>query len=120
MNKDFSEICTPAKIYFVIAVIASVTALFNGIGLMAVASKLLFAFVWTYGLSWLCQKGYKSLSWFLVLLPYVLIALAAFGMYRASSEHRQLMRATKMQGAFGQDAFGMPPRGVVKPKMNYM
>ena len=78
MEKEFSKLCTPAKIYFVLAIIASVFALFSGMGIVAVVIKLFFAFIWTFILSWLCQKGYKSLSWFLVLLPYVLILLGAF------------------------------------------
>ena len=80
MEKEFSKLCTPAKIYFVLAIIASIFALFSGMGIVAVVVKLFFAFIWTFILSWLCQKGYKSLSWFLVLLPYVLILLGAFTM----------------------------------------
>ena len=76
MNRDFSKICTPAKIYFAIAVIASVFALFSGLGVMMVAMKLIFAFIWTFVLGWLCDQGFQTLSWFLVLLPYIFIALA--------------------------------------------
>jgi hypothetical protein len=34
--------------------------------------------LWTWVLSYLCRKGYTSLSWFLVLLPWVLMFLAFF------------------------------------------
>jgi hypothetical protein len=106
--KDFSQLCTPAKLYFAIAVIASVVALFSGIGVIAVALKLMFAFIWTYLLSWLCDKGYKNISWFLVLLPYVIIALAMFGIYRVTRGQTQIMRSLQMQGAYGQEAMTMP------------
>jgi len=106
--KDFSQLCTPAKLYFAIAVIASVIALFSGIGVIAVALKLMFAFIWTYLLSWLCDKGYKNISWFLVLLPYVIIALAMFGIYRVTRGQTQIMRSLQMQGAYGQEAMTMP------------
>ena len=43
MNKDFSKLCTPAKIYFAIAVVASIVALFRGAHVMAVVAKLFFA-----------------------------------------------------------------------------
>jgi hypothetical protein len=66
MNTDFSKLCTPAKIYFAIAVIACIVALVGGLGIIAVFMKLVFAFIWTFALGWLCSKGYKSLSWFLV------------------------------------------------------
>jgi hypothetical protein len=105
MRKEFSELCTPAKIYFAIAVIASIFALFNGVKLMMVFMKLLFAFVWTFLLGWLCKKGFTMLSWFLVLLPYIIIALAMFGLYQVTHEQRQIMRSIQLQGAYGQEAF---------------
>ena len=109
MNRDFSKICMPAKIYFAIAVIASVIALFSGAGVMMVAMKLVFAFIWTFVLGWLCDQGFQTLSWFLVLLPYIFIALAMFGIYRMTRDQRQLMRTVKMQGAYGQEpmTYGM-------------
>jgi hypothetical protein len=84
MNKDFSKLCTPAKIYFVIAVIVCLIALFSGMGIVAAFVKLVFAFIWTFILSWLCDKGYASISWFLVLLPYVIILLAFIGFSNAT------------------------------------
>lgn len=72
----FSELCTPARIYLVIAIIASIFALFRGIPFGAVFMQMFFVFIWAYFLGWLCTKGYSSVSWFLVLLPYVMIMLA--------------------------------------------
>lgn len=106
MIKDFSKICMPAKVYFAIAVIASIFALFNGVQFFMIAMKLLFAFIWTFVLGWLCDKGFSALSWGLVLLPYILIALAMFGIYEVTQEHRQLMRSVKLQGAYGKEPFG--------------
>ncbi len=106
MNPSFRELCTPAKIYFAIAVIASVFSLFNGIGVIAVGFNLVFAFIWTFVLGWLCKKGFTNISWFLVLLPYIIIALAMLGIYHVTEEQRQIMRTIKLQGAYGQEAFG--------------
>ena len=101
---NFRYLCTPAKIYFAIAVIAAVFAILNGAALMGVFMNLVFAFLWTYLLGWLCKKGMKTLSWFLVLLPYIIMALAMFGIYRVTHEQRQIMRTIQLQGAFGQEA----------------
>ncbi len=106
---NFRYLCTPAKIYFAIAVIASVFALLNGAALMAVFIKLVFAFLWTFFLGWLCKKGLKTLSWFLVLLPYIIIALAMFGIYQVTHEQKQLLRTVQLQGAFGQEAMTSMP-----------
>ena len=110
MNTDFKQLCTPAKIYFVIAVIACVIALFNGMRLTAVAVKLIFAFIWSFVLGWLCTKGFKTLSWFLVLLPYIIIALAMFGIYEVTHQQRQMMRSIQLQGAYGQEAMTQMPQ----------
>jgi hypothetical protein len=102
--KDFSKLCTPAKIYFAIAVIATIFALFSGVSIMFAFMKLIFAFIWTFVLGWLCDKGFTSISWFLVLLPYIIIALAMFNIYRVTHEQRQILRTLQLQGAYGQEA----------------
>ena len=106
--KDFNKLCTPAKIYFAIAVIAGVVALFSGVPIMMVFMKVVFAFIWTYVLGWLCSKGYTSISWFLVLLPYIIIVLAMLNIYHVTHEQRQIMRTVGLQGAYGQEAMSMP------------
>uniref|UniRef100_A0A6C0E634 Uncharacterized protein n=1 Tax=viral metagenome TaxID=1070528 RepID=A0A6C0E634_9ZZZZ len=74
--KIFQELCTPAKIYFIIALIGSFFAIMKKMCCIETTlTNLLFAVIWTWILSWLCSKGYQSVSWFLVLLPYVMILL---------------------------------------------
>jgi len=114
--KSFSKLCTPAKIYFAIAVIAGIIGLFNGISVIAIFMKLVFAFIWTYVLGWLCNKGFTSISWFLVLLPYIIIVLAMLNIYHVTHEHKQIMRAVKLQGAYGQEAFGSTSGGPKRVK----
>jgi hypothetical protein len=103
--KNFSKLCTPARIYFAIAVIAAVFALLNGATMMMEFWKIIFAFGWTFLLGWLCDKGYTSISWFLVLLPYIIMLLAMLNVYHISEEQRQLMRMVKLQGAYGREPF---------------
>jgi hypothetical protein len=95
LTKTFKELCTPAALYFVISVIAIIIALFNGMKLMAVGIKAIFVIIYTFFLNFLCQKGFKSVSWFLVLLPYILM-LAVF-----------LMAFLKIKE--GMEANGAPP-----------
>lgn len=103
--KNFSKLCTPARIYFAIAVIAAIFALFNGASMMMEFWKIVFAFIWTFVLGWLCDKGYKSISWFLVLLPYILMFLAMSNIYHTTEDQRQIMRMVKLQGAYGREPF---------------
>jgi len=103
--KNFNKLCVPAKIYFAIAVIATIIALLNGFHMIYAFWKMVFAFIWTFVLGWLCNKGYTSISWLLVLLPYILIALAMLNIYQVTEKERRVMRAIKLQGAYGQEAF---------------
>jgi hypothetical protein len=68
------KLCTPAIVYLVLAVIGLVLnfmkfSLFSGI------VHIVFVFIWTFVLNWICSKGYSWVSWLLVILPYVFIAL---------------------------------------------
>ena len=82
MEKEFSKLCSPAKLYLVITVIGIVLSLFNNISVAAVIVKVIFALFWTFVLNWLCEKGYKTLSWILVLLPFIVIILGMFEIYK--------------------------------------
>jgi hypothetical protein len=96
----YQDLCTPAKVYFTLAVIYMICAYFsinNYFSFMQVnQSKLhpnlnslnadmsqsthgvtlmnvLFTLFWTWVLNRLCSAGYIRVSWFLVLFPYLLI-----------------------------------------------
>jgi hypothetical protein len=89
-------------------VITSIIALFNGVRLVPITLKLVFGFLWTMVLSWLCSKGFTAVSWFLVLLPYIVIALAMFKIYHLTDEQKQLLKSLQMESAVGQE--GMTKR----------
>jgi hypothetical protein len=100
----FSNLCTPAQIYLIISFILMILSYF---GLNAISQQFtlnqsnnsflqslnftyqkdartsyviqaVFIVLWTWVLSYLCNKGFSNLSWFLVLLPWVLMFLAFF------------------------------------------
>jgi hypothetical protein len=73
LGKTLSGLCTPAFIYLAISLFAILVALFNGTKIIMVLGKTAFVVFWTFLLNLLCKNGYKSFSWFLVLLPYVLL-----------------------------------------------
>ena len=91
MNKRFEELCTPAKLYFVLVVLSCIVALFNGVGFMSVAINLIIAFLWTAALSWICGKGFTGVSWFLVLFPYIVMLLVFFKISKDISKSQVMM-----------------------------
>jgi len=82
MQSMFKKLCTPAKIYLVIAIVSSIISLFSKGSMYSVVIHLLFALFWAYILSWLCKKGYSGISWTLLLLPYVIFLLAMVGIMK--------------------------------------
>ena len=82
MVNAFKNLCTPAKIYFSIAILSIIFGLFTNIHGFALFAKLIFAFIYTYFLNFLCNKGYKNVSWFLVVLPYVVMLFVIINVLR--------------------------------------
>lgn len=82
LQKNFAKLCTPARIYFMLALISAVIVLYNGIPFLAVAMNLFIAFIWTMFLAWICDKVSPVISWALVLAPFVMIFLVGLGIMR--------------------------------------
>jgi len=70
------KICAPALLYLVLAAIVLVLNFMN-FSLLSGLVHIAFVLLWTFILNWICSKGYKWVSWLLVLLPYVFIFLTA-------------------------------------------
>jgi hypothetical protein len=81
-EKNFSKLCTPARIYFILALVSAGVVLYNGIPVLAVAMNLFIALIWTMFLAWICDKVSPMISWALVLAPFVMIFLVGLGLMR--------------------------------------
>lgn len=100
----FDKLCTPAQIYLIVSFILMILSYF---GMSAISQQItlnqannaflqslnftyqkdtrtsyvvqaVLIVVWTWLLSFLCNKGFSNLSWFLVLLPWLLMFLGFF------------------------------------------
>lgn len=91
--KQFKKLCPPAMLYLVLSIISFLGILMQNcdnprkykVGFykadipchnaLFFIAKALYILVWTYILQFLCNKGYKTVSWFLVLLPIIAMFL---------------------------------------------
>lgn len=64
------KLCSPAFIYFIIAIIGILMSI-RRTGIVSGFVSLLFVMVWTWFLNFLCKKGYKIVSWILLFLPFI-------------------------------------------------
>jgi hypothetical protein len=89
-------LCNPAMLYLILSIITILMGLSAQVQVGVFVVKLIWMVVWVYILNLLCSKGYTTVSWVLVLLPFILIAFMALMMlevtmrlaHRAPEQHQ--------------------------------
>ena len=88
--RKLSQLCTPAAFYFVISMFAFTVMVIQNLGnkqtfrlgifscrvantLLVLAFNLIYILFFTWVLHLICKDGYTSISWFLVLYPFVFL-----------------------------------------------
>jgi len=88
--KSLKDLCTPAVIYFVISITSLLLVLFQNIGhhnsyhighfscrvpntALVFVAKLIYILFWTWVLNLICKDGHTTISWLLVLLPWIFL-----------------------------------------------
>ena len=72
-NFDFSTYCTPAQLYLILGAIGIFMGFLKNYGIWTLLTEALFLVIWAWVLNWLCSKGFKAISWILVLLPFIMV-----------------------------------------------
>ena len=88
--RTLNELCSPALFYFVVSIIGLFVILFQNIGnknsynlgtfscrvpntMFVFIVKIIYIVFWTWVLNLICKDGYKTISWLLFLLPWILM-----------------------------------------------
>ena len=88
--KSVKELCTPAFVYFALSMIGIIAAILQNLGHKKVYSmgllhaevpnttvvfivKIIYVLFWTYMLNLICKDGHTEISWFLVVVPFILL-----------------------------------------------
>ena len=74
------NLCVPAMLYLLLSIITILMGFHEQFQLGIFVVKLIWMVVWVYILNLLCSKGYTTVSWVLVLLPFILIAFKSLMM----------------------------------------
>jgi hypothetical protein len=67
-------LCAPAVLYLILSIIG---ILFGGSKFITVF-HIVWIVLWTFLLSYLCSIGMSTVSWILVLLPIIILAILIF------------------------------------------
>jgi hypothetical protein len=88
--KSIKELCTPALLYFVISVVCLTLVLFQNLGnsnsynignfscrvpntALIFIIKFIYILFWTWVLNLICKDGHTTISWLLILFPWILL-----------------------------------------------
>jgi hypothetical protein len=89
---DLRKMCTPATIYFIISLFGLILlgvsnlettdrlcigeySCYVGNNTIVFVLNAIYILFWTFILDLMCKNGYGSLSWFILLLPFILTFL---------------------------------------------
>ena len=70
---NFSSLCTPAFLYFIVSLIYLAIRSFKSFNIMSIIFKMFFILLWSWFLNFLCSIGYSIISWILILLPFFVL-----------------------------------------------
>ena len=106
--KTFADYCTPARIYLGISVVALVIIVVQNVlnsnsnelcigvhkctmshKIFVLIFKVIYMLFWAWFLNFLCRKGLKKLAWFILLIPFLLIAVLIGGMMLAINHNEK-------------------------------
>jgi uncharacterized membrane protein len=134
MKFDIKKICTPAYVYLVISTISIILMIIQNAGntntyclgnyscivsntAWVFAGKAVYVILWTFILNLICSQGYKNISWFLVLFPFILFFIL-IGLFMIN-QGVFLLQQSSLYGGFREGmvegATGAPPAKAAAP-----
>ena len=110
-----SQLCTPSLVYFVISVIGLAMAIVQNLGnnnrynlgsfscevsscVAVFIIKIVYVLFWTWILNLMCRDGHDGIAWFLVLLPFILLAII-IGLIMANQKKGQKQKKQQQQSS---------------------
>lgn len=87
--RTFNNLCSPARLYFIVSCISVLFIFLQNLGnskkynvgkygvnlrhhnIYFFMFKVVYIFIWTFILNKLCKKGWNKVSWYLVVIPYL-------------------------------------------------
>ena len=69
------NICAPALLYLILGILSIFILIQKNIDNTSIFVKFFFIIIWTWFLNFLCKNGYETVSWILVLLPFIVLII---------------------------------------------
>ncbi len=77
----YQTLCSPAKVYVILfgATLAFQVITGRAKSILNLLIAVIMGLIWALFLSFLCDRGFSMVSWFIALLPIIVIALRMTG-----------------------------------------
>ena len=75
---QFKKYCSPAQLYLVLAAIGLILGFFQNFKIVTLIVHSVFVILFGFLLNLICKKGYTSISWVIVALPFVFFLCSYF------------------------------------------
>ena len=87
MEGSVAEFCLPARLYLILGVLLSFVHIlkYKSAGILFV--ELLFTYLWTILLNWICTSGFSFLTWILFVVPFVSVVLDLVTLLQKAQEN---------------------------------
>lgn len=102
LAKNFADYCTPAKVYLAISLVTIIVIVIQNLlnpndnelcigahkctmshKFVVLVFKIIYMLFWVWLLNLFCRKGLTKLAWFILVIPFLLIAVLLGGMIMA-------------------------------------
>lgn len=102
LAKTFADYCTPARVYLAISLFSVIVIVIQNLlnpnrnelcigahkctmsyKVVVLVCKIIYMLFWAWLLNLLCKKGLTKLAWFILVIPFLLIAVLIGGMIMA-------------------------------------
>jgi hypothetical protein len=67
---DFSKLCTPAYIYFIVSIIYLLIKNLTNFNFNSLIINIAIIMLWSYLLNFLCGMGYTIIAWLIIIFPF--------------------------------------------------
>ena len=87
MDGSVAEFCLPARLFLILGVLLSFVHIlkYKSAGILLV--ELLFTYLWTILLNWICTSGFSFLTWILFVVPFVSVVLDLVNLLQKAQEN---------------------------------
>lgn len=123
IKQQFNALCPPAKLYLVITCISILAIWIQNLrepntykvgsykiplhhhNVLFFIIKIVGMALWTWFLQFMCRKGYKGVSWFMVIIPYIIFFVMIGVVVVTGMQKRRVAR----QPVYQQPIYSQPP-----------